>query len=713
MTTYNYTPGNARNLEKNGIWFRDSEGCYVTFRGVNFAGRSKATPFLPFPMTDFASVQPELDRLRELGFNVVRLLVIWKALEPTPQQQPEILSAEGKSYLEDVKRIIDALYDRGLFVLVNFHQDIAHEIYGGDGFPDWARAIDPDHPLPPPAENDDKLWASNYVLGVGDRSVSCRHTLGSFWRNNLRNDQLDANHQEIARSVRDHFAKTIGAAARWFQALNDGQGHPAILGYGLFNEPHETELTPESLEQDVLPTLYKQATEEIRKAGDTRSFVFIQPRVGWNQFTQDPTSGLETSQLASERVVFCYHHYDGWTIAQDTIGLADSMENKQKEWPLLYERMKAAAEWRGLIPFITELGAKHDWEVYKTNLRPEIYRQSQTRAYMDLQMQQVDRQLTNWTYWHYNLYNDAEAKDGWNLEDFSLLGPGRQPRHNDIVSRPYAMRCSAEPVAGYFDLGTKHFALRMRGPVVDAPTVIFVPRRLHYAGGFEVRASTRDRFQWDDARQLLFWWPDKTRDQNLITICPARSFNSETLPFFAREIIGVVNNAVPIPEPFGWLDSARPMPGAIKISGWTIDAETADPIVIHVYVDGVIAGGMAANVSRPDVGVAYPGYGNNHGFDLSVQALAGRRRICVYALNTAGGSTNTELACRDVVVPVPTACTPIEADVANLRNEIIALQADLLEAPSWKKPDIQTQIDTLRAQLVQKQAQLDACIAQG
>ena len=53
---YNYTPGNARDLEKTKIWFRDREGRYATFRGVNFAGKCKASPYLPFPMTDFANV---------------------------------------------------------------------------------------------------------------------------------------------------------------------------------------------------------------------------------------------------------------------------------------------------------------------------------------------------------------------------------------------------------------------------------------------------------------------------------------------------------------------------------------------------------------------------------------------------------------------------------------------------------------------------------
>src|ERR1051325_4005082 len=67
---------------KSGTWFRDREGRFASFRGVNFAGRSKFPPFLPFPTADFSNVQPDLDRLRDLGFNIVRLLVMWKRLEP-------------------------------------------------------------------------------------------------------------------------------------------------------------------------------------------------------------------------------------------------------------------------------------------------------------------------------------------------------------------------------------------------------------------------------------------------------------------------------------------------------------------------------------------------------------------------------------------------------------------------------------------------------
>jgi hypothetical protein len=39
-------------------------------------------------------------------------------------------------------------FTRRLFVILDFHQDIVHEIFGGDGFPDWALAVDELHLKP-------------------------------------------------------------------------------------------------------------------------------------------------------------------------------------------------------------------------------------------------------------------------------------------------------------------------------------------------------------------------------------------------------------------------------------------------------------------------------------------------------------------------------------------------------------------------------------
>jgi hypothetical protein len=146
--------------------------------------------------------------------------------------------SEGKQYLGYVKEIIDELYKRDLYVLLDFHQDIAHKIYGGDGFPDWALAIDSKHKKPKPANLRDKKWQVAYMI-----NKLVKNTLSSFWENNLTN--IEAGLQNYP--VRTHLEKTVGQTVKFFQESDSkdlqGQernekGHPAIVGIEPFNEPH-------------------------------------------------------------------------------------------------------------------------------------------------------------------------------------------------------------------------------------------------------------------------------------------------------------------------------------------------------------------------------------------------------------------------------------------------------------------------------------------
>ncbi|HEY1247881.1 MAG TPA: DUF308 domain-containing protein, partial [Nitrososphaera sp.] len=80
---------NGKSIWKNGTWFNDDQGRYLLFRGVNFGSRTKLAPYLPIaPLEtkslsqlnlkqEIKSVKPELDRLRDVGFNIVRLLISW------------------------------------------------------------------------------------------------------------------------------------------------------------------------------------------------------------------------------------------------------------------------------------------------------------------------------------------------------------------------------------------------------------------------------------------------------------------------------------------------------------------------------------------------------------------------------------------------------------------------------------------------------------
>jgi hypothetical protein len=235
--------------------------------------------------------------------------------------------------------------------------------------------------------------------------------------------------------------------------------------------------------------------------------------------------------------VFSFHYYDPWTLFYSFFNYPDNMYNKQREWPNIFKQMHHAAISRGLVPFLTEFGGSHDWEGFHTDFPPyTIYHGKQIRAYMNLHFIQVESLLANAIYWNYDLYNTAEGKDNWNLENFSLLGPGRKPRHTDIVARPYPMRSSAKPYLLFFDLETKHCAIILKGPVVSEPTIVYVPYTMHYSSGFKVWASSKDA-TWDKNNQRLYWYPDSNQLSNQIIITSSQGLNISVLPDESKELL--------------------------------------------------------------------------------------------------------------------------------------------------------------------------------
>jgi hypothetical protein len=116
----------------------------------------------------------------------------------------------------------------------------------------------------------------------------------------------------------------------------------------------------------------------------------------------------------------------------------------------------------------------------------------------------------------------------------------------------------------------------------------------------------------------------------------------------ANALIGCRNVSVAGGNPAAALDRTSSAPGGVNVKGWAIDPDTAAPIDVHVYVDGVFTAAAAANASRPDVGVFFAGYGNDHGYDVSVGGLAARSHdVCVYSINKPGTAGNNRLiACQ-------------------------------------------------------------------
>ena len=556
----------TKGIWKSGSWFRDEEKRYVLFRGVNFGSRSKMPPYLPIAPLDvhdiskldlkkeIESVKLGLDLLKNLGFNIVRLLISWKAIEPRPNPNLEELLPEGRKYLEYMKEIIDELHARNLYVILDFHQDIANEVYGGDGFPDWAIAIDEEHEKPKPPIKPDKKWQFKYMI-----NKSLKETLKSFWENDLTN--LDEGLKNYP--VRTHLEKTIGQTVNFFKSLNDGLGHPAILAVEPFNEPHPSTIPKKEFEAKYLMDYYRNVNSEIEKF-DKALFIFIEPRVDWimptdtggmpvkygaspldvkSSFNMDfikkvmvdkklVTKKLETylpSDLNSisrfgNNGVLSFHYYDTMAVASSFVKIPESLYTYKIEFPMIFSQLSRAATERGLIPFITEFGAFQEAE--------------QIREYLDLQYNQIEAFLLNATIWNYDLYNTEEGKDNWNYENYSLLGPDRKPRNIDAVARPYPMRSSAEPTHIFFDIDSKYASIVLKGKVLTGePTVIYIPFDIHYSPEFTVW-STSNELKWDRMNNLLYWYPSKDQDYNQLVIGKGKLIKLETkfLPEQSKEL---------------------------------------------------------------------------------------------------------------------------------------------------------------------------------
>jgi uncharacterized membrane protein HdeD (DUF308 family) len=551
-----------KGIWKSRSWFRDEDKRYVLYRGVNFGSRSKFPPYLPIaPLgansitevdlkKEIESVRPELDLMKKLGFNVVRLLVSWKALEPRPNPNLDELLPEGRQYLTYLKEIIDELYSRNIYVILDFHQDIANEIYGGDGFPDWALAIDKEYERPKHSQPDNK-WQIKYMI-----NKSLRRTFKLFWENSLTNTEEGLENYP----VRTHLEKTISQTVKFFKSQNNSAVYPAVLGVEPFNDPHPNVLPKKEFETSYLVDFYNNVNAEISKI-DKNLFIFIEPRADWTvegglpvnygaspldvkeSFKMDfikkvmVDKSVDTRKLTtylpddiasasgglSNNGVLSFHYYDAMAVASSFVAIPESMYTYKAQFPAIFAQLREAATTRGLVPFLSEFGAFQEAE--------------QVREYLDLQFDQIEAFLLNSTLWNYDLYNTEDGKDNWNFENYSLLGPNRKPRNIDVVARPYPMRSSAEPTFLYFDIESKYACIILKGKVVsEEPTVVYIPYDIHYSPEFTVWATSND-LKWDKENQLLYWYPSKDQKNNQLIIGKDKRLDINKIPDRSKQLV--------------------------------------------------------------------------------------------------------------------------------------------------------------------------------
>jgi hypothetical protein len=106
------TGQNLAPLRVEGRHLVDPAGRVVIPRGPDLTGDAKVPPFLP-------DVGPrDLDRMAALGMNVIRMLFLWEAYEPSPGRYDE-------AYLEALRRLAGEASARGVYAVVDIRPELS------------------------------------------------------------------------------------------------------------------------------------------------------------------------------------------------------------------------------------------------------------------------------------------------------------------------------------------------------------------------------------------------------------------------------------------------------------------------------------------------------------------------------------------------------------------------------------------------------------
>ena len=110
---------------------RDTHDRQLTFHGVNVV--FKIDPYIPEVDTfdpENSLSSKDIADLKSWGINMVRLGVMWEAVERTAGKYDE-------NYLNRVESLINKLGEAGIYTMIDAHQDVMAREICGEGMPDF------------------------------------------------------------------------------------------------------------------------------------------------------------------------------------------------------------------------------------------------------------------------------------------------------------------------------------------------------------------------------------------------------------------------------------------------------------------------------------------------------------------------------------------------------------------------------------------------
>lgn len=444
----------------------DAQGRALVLHGTNMSSASKTDPLR---VPSWAGRDDVLRLSRQWGFNFVRFLIFWDALEPRPGEVSE-------AYLDRVAVYLDWLHEADVHVVLDMHQDVYSAVFCCDGAPAWA-VRDDGLPFTPQTP-----WFANYFQPAVVRA----------WDNLWLHE--DGAHADLQR----HFAAAWAAVARRFR------DHPAVLGYDLLNEPFPGSAAAvppgpamQAFARDRYHPFLQRVIDAIRRE-DAASWIFVEPSVVLGLPAGGAPSSLpplDDPRRGPPRLAWFPHLYSLGLEAGGAYAPDDPTVARWEE-----DRVDEIAR-HGTPLLIGEFGVRD-------GLPGGL-------AYLAETLDLADRVTSGWAVWDYE-----PVSGGYSFIDDDRV---EKRAKTDLLVRAYPRAVAGEPVGYRWSPGTGVFALVFReAEDVRGPTEIHLPAR-RYPDGFEVRSSDRDgawSWRFDPATRVLEVRSDPDAPQHTIVVAP-------------------------------------------------------------------------------------------------------------------------------------------------------------------------------------------------
>lgn len=384
--------------------FVDEDGFHRHFHGFNVV--VKNAPYFPSNGAfdaDMSLNDDDMDFMVKNGFNAVRLGIMWPGIFPTP-------GSPNVAYLAQMKSIVNRLHSKGIYVILDLHQDLLSRSFCGEGVPDWLlndTSFDTGDAFPAPLDdpygpNPSLDLCFKKIFGVYYMTHAVSKGFDVLY-NGFRSQLADPNATTSARrNAETSVALANGLKEYWATVAAYFNGTEGIIGYELFNEPWFGDifsnplllLQPYKVDQEALTPMYETLHATIRKY-DPYTPVFFEPVAG-NEgslptgcgFGSPPYAGAELDATVYAYHVYCVAAVDNGdpsnTIIEKICGMINNRQVAARE---------ADGARMGVATFVTEFGAASGATVL-------------SNEYLASTIDTFQASNLNWVYWQFKRFGD-------------------------------------------------------------------------------------------------------------------------------------------------------------------------------------------------------------------------------------------------------------------------------------------------------------------